>query len=39
MIFAKVVLPIPGGPQSIKEGIIPCLIKLVKTPFLPTKCC
>ena len=26
IIFANVVLPIPGGPQSIKEGITPLLI-------------
>ena len=39
IILANVVFPIPGGHQKISEGRIPCLIKLVKIPLSPTKCC
>ena len=39
IILASVVFPIPGGPQKINDGSIPCLIKLVKIPLSPTKCC
>ena len=37
IMFARVVLPIPGGPQNIIDGSIPCLISWVKTPFSPIK--
>ena len=39
IMLASVVLPVPGGPQKINDGSIPCLIKLVKIPLSPTKCC
>ncbi len=38
MIFASVVLPLPGGPQSINEGIWPLSINWRKACPLPTIC-
>jgi hypothetical protein len=39
IIFAIVVLPVPGGPQSIIEGILPCSIAVRKMLPLPVRCC
>ena len=33
IILASVVFPIPGVPQKIKEGIVPCSMCLVKEQF------
>ena len=38
IILAMVVLPTPGGPQRIMDGIPPDSMALRKTPFIPTKC-
>ena len=37
-IFASVVLPTPGGPQSMNDGTLPVSKNLRNTPFLPTRC-
>ena len=38
IIEAKVVLPTPGGPQRIKEGIFPDSRALRRMASLPTRC-
>ncbi len=38
-MLAKVVLPVPGGPQKIMDGSIPVFNCAVNEPFGPTKCC
>ena len=37
-MFAIVVLPVPGGPHNIIDGILPCSIAVRKILFLPVKC-
>ena len=39
MMVARVVLPMPGGPQSIIEGMWPDSISVRSTAPLPTRCC
>jgi hypothetical protein len=39
MICAIVVFPVPGGPQSIIEGIFPCSIAVRKMLPFPVRCC
>lgn len=38
MIYARVVLPVPGGPQKIIEGILPDCKNLLIGPLSPTRC-
>src|SRR3954469_23512667 len=38
MILAIVVLPVPGGPQRIMEGILPCSIAVRRMLPLPVRC-
>src|SRR5690349_931323 len=38
MILAMVVLPTPGGPHRIIDGMFPDWMALRMTPFLPVRC-
>ena len=38
IILARVVLPVPGGPQNIIDGIVLFLIRLVKILSFPSIC-
>ena len=38
MIYANVVLPVPGGPQNIIEGMLPDSMNFLIGPLSPTRC-
>ena len=37
IMCAKVVFPVPGGPQKISEGVTPFSICMRRAPFSPTR--
>ena len=37
-MYASVVLPVPGGPQNIMEGIFPDSKNFLMGPFSPVRC-
>ena len=37
-MYAKVVLPVPGGPQNIMDGILPVSKNFLIGPSFPTRC-
>src|SRR4030095_9210076 len=39
MMWAMVVFPVPGAPQRIMDGILPCSIAVRKMLPLPVRCC
>ncbi len=38
-MYASVVLPVPGGPQNIMDGIFPDSKNFFMGPFSPMRCC